>query len=113
GVTTYERGKAKTLDSDLLASDAAHTLSDVWVTISVIIGLIAVKLGVAWMDSVVALAIVVLIAYTGWQIIRKTSRILVDAAPISAEALSQVVRGVSGVQKVLQARSRGVKEAVH
>lgn len=112
-VTIYERKKAIELKSSLLSADSAHTASDVWVTISVIVSLIAVKLGLLWMDAVVALAIVVLIGYTAWGIVKQTSTVLVDAAPISAEDITQAVTGTPGVQKIIRARSRGAEDAIH
>lgn len=113
GVTTYERRQSVKLQSDLLAADASHTLSDVWVTLSVIASLIAVRLGLAWMDAVAALAIVGFIAYTGGQILLRTSKVLVDAAPIASEEITQAITGTPGVQKVIRARSRGARDAVH
>ena len=112
-VTFYERKKAIELKSSLLSADSAHTASDVWVTISVIFSLIAVQLGLVWMDAVVALAIVVLIGYTAWGIVKQTSTVLVDAAPISAEDITQVITGTPGVQKIIRARSRGAEDAIH
>lgn len=112
-VTVYERRAATRLESDLLAADADHTASDVGVTVTVIFSLIAVELGLAWMDAAAALGIVVLIGFTAWGIVRRTSNILVDTAPIRAEALTETITGTPGVQKVLRARSRGAKDAVH
>ncbi len=112
-VATYERRAAHRLNSDLLAADADHTASDVWVTISVIISLIAVELGLAWMDAAAGLAIVGLIVFVAWGIVRRTSPVLVDAAPIPPHDIAQVVDGTPGVEKVLRARSRGTQDAVH
>ncbi len=112
-VTTYEHRAAHRLGSDLLAADADHTASDVGVTITVIFSLIAVELGLKWMDAVAALGIVGLIGFTAWGIVRRTSNILVDSAPIGAEALTETVTGTPGVQKVLRARSRGSRDAIH
>ena len=111
-VTIYERRKAVELKSSLLSADAAHTASDVWVTISVIFSLIAVGFGLTWMDAVVALLIVGLIGYTAWGIVKQTSTVLVDAAPISAEDITQVAIGTPGIQKIIRARSRGAEDAI-
>jgi divalent metal cation (Fe/Co/Zn/Cd) transporter len=96
-----------------LAADADHTLSDVWVTLSVIASLVAVKLGLQWMDALVALVIVAFIVFTAWGIVRKTATVLVDAAPIAPEAITQAASGTPGVQRVLRARSHGTPDAVY
>ncbi|NDJ86549.1 MAG: cation-efflux pump [Chloroflexi bacterium] len=112
-VASYERHQANQLNSELLTADAQHTASDIWVTLSVIASLIAVELGLAWMDAVAALGIVGLIAYIAWGIVRRTSTVLVDAAPIPSEAITQVVSDTPGIQRVLRARSRGARDAIH
>jgi len=45
-VVWYETRRGKALDSDVLQSDAKHTLSDIWVTLGVIVSLVLVKMGV-------------------------------------------------------------------
>src|SRR5690606_27885867 len=44
-VSSYERHKGKQLRSSLLLADADHTRSDIFVSLSVIISLVAVQLG--------------------------------------------------------------------
>ena len=112
-VVLYERSKGKKLSSELLKADAAHTTSDVWVTISVIAGLIGVKLGLGWMDAAVSLLIVVVIGYTAWGILRRTGGVLVDEAPLSPEKLAEIAELTPGVSKVVRVRSRGTEDAVH
>lgn len=113
GVAFYERKKAKKLNSELLKADAAHTASDVWVTISVIGGLIGVEIGIGWMDAVVTLGIVGVIGYTAWEILRRTSGVLVDEAPLPPNDLAEIAELTPGVSHVVRARSRGTKDAVH
>lgn len=113
GVAWYEKRAAHRLESPLLQADSQHTASDVWVTLSVIGGLIAVRLGLEWVDAVIALFIVGLILRIAWKILQKTSMVLVDAAPISADELEKVTDTTPGVQKTLRARSRGSEQSVH
>lgn len=44
-VAFYERRVGRRVKSNILIADATHTMSDIWVTITVIIGLIGVWLG--------------------------------------------------------------------
>lgn len=112
-VTIYERRAAKRLHSELLAADAAHTGSDVWVSLSVLASLIGVGLGLVWLDAVVALLIVGVIVRVAWQIVQRTSTVLVDAAPLPADVIEKAIDGTPGVAKVIRARSRGSQDAIH
>lgn len=113
-VTLYEQHHGKRLRSEILLADSRHTRVDVWVTISVIISLgIMQWTGWAWLDAVMALAIVVLIGRAGWQIVTETGRVLVDTAPYSGEALRDILGDVPNVQHVLRVRSRGTEDAAH
>lgn len=81
-VTTYERREGKRLRSEFLLADAEHTRSDVLVSLTVIASLIAVRLGVLWVDAVAALIVVVLLGRAAWQIVSRSASILVDQATI-------------------------------
>jgi len=106
-ITRYESRRGNELKSDILLADAAHTRSDIFVSLSVIIGLAAVKAGWLWVDAAAALVIVVFIAHTGWQIIRRASNILADSAVIDIEAVEQIALSVDGVKSCHKIRSRG------
>ncbi|MCI0713806.1 MAG: cation-efflux pump [Chloroflexi bacterium] len=112
GVATYERRQAKRLESQLLLADAQHTTTDIWVTISAMLSLVLVEAGLGWMDAVIALLIVGFIGRVGWRIIRDTSMVLVDSAPLTAKELKAAVEDTPGVQKVLRARSRGREDNI-
>ena len=53
-VVTYEARQGKALKSDILLADAAHTRTDLFVTVSVVVSLIATRFGLAWVDLLVA-----------------------------------------------------------
>lgn len=112
-VTVYESRRGRELGSSLLLADAAHTRSDIFVSLSVVAGLVAVRLGWRWMDAVVALAIVVFIAYTGLQIIRRASDVLADSTAIDPKLVEQVVMSVDEVESCHKIRSRGTPQAIH
>lgn len=112
-VSSYERHKGKQLHSSLLLADADHTRSDIFVSLSVIISLVAVRLGWLWMDALVALVIVFVIGRTGWQIVRRASEVLSDCAVIDATQVEDIVTSVEGVQSCHKIRSRGTDHATH
>jgi cation diffusion facilitator family transporter len=111
-VTMYETKSGKRLGSDILLADASQTRVDFLVSFSVIIGLIATRLGFAWMDTVIALLIVVLIGRTAFTILYKTTQILVDAAAIDPTEISRIVSDVPGVDNILRVRSRGPADTI-
>jgi len=107
GVTTWERRAASRLSSSILLADARHTGSDVFVTLSVIAGLIAVSLGLSWADVALALVVAAVIAWSAWQIIREAALSLSDEAVASTERIEQAARSVAGVRGIHNIRTRG------
>ncbi len=111
-VSRYQRREGQRLKSELLIADAANTGTDVFVTISVLISMVLVSLGLKWADPLAALLIVVLIARAAWQIMRSTGGVLVDTAPFAADRLAMLAQSVPSVLRVVRARSRGPADAV-
>jgi len=112
-VARYERRQAEELGSPFLASDAAHTSSDVVVTLGVIVTVGLVNAGFAVLDSVMALGIAAFIAWTGVQVLRQNLRYLADAAALEPERVHAVVVQVAGVASAHKIRTRGVPGNIH
>src|SRR6266852_4667205 len=53
-VAWYENRRGHELSSELLIADAAHTRTDVFITIGVLIGVLLSRRGLTWVDPVVA-----------------------------------------------------------
>jgi cation diffusion facilitator family transporter len=112
-VNRYQRRAGERLNSTILLADAQHTGSDILVTLGVITSTLLVALtGLAWVDLLAALVVVVLIARAAWGIFRTTGSVLVDTAPFSEEELAALVASVPAVHAVLRARSRGDRDDV-
>ncbi len=107
GVTQWERRVGKRLQSSILLADSRHTGSDVFVTISVIVGLVAVKIGLAWADVALALVVAGVIAWGAWTIIREAALALSDVAVAAVEVVQQAAGAVPGVRGVHNIRTRG------
>ena len=105
-VTWFERREGERLQSAFLIADAAHTRSDVLVSCSVLAGLLLIKSGYTWFDPVISLGVAVMIAASGYQIFRATVPVLVDAAPVPAQRIAEIVQSVPGVHSVHDIRSR-------
>jgi cation diffusion facilitator family transporter len=112
-VARYERVQAERLESPFLASDAAHTSSDVLVTLGVIVTVGLVQVGYPMLDALMALGIAGFIAWTGVQVLRQNLRYLADAAALEPEAVRAAVMSVPGVGGAHKIRTRGTPGDVH
>lgn len=112
-VTTYESRQGRRLNSTILLVDAAHTRSDILVSMSVIAGLVAVKLGWTWVDTSVALLVMIFIAHTGWQITRRASGVLLDRAVLDPKEVQRIALMVDGVASCHRIRSRGTGATIY
>jgi cation diffusion facilitator family transporter len=112
-VVWYETREGKRLGSDFLIADALHTRADIFVSLSVAGGLIAVKLGFPIADPILALVIAFVIAKIGIDIIRESSPILMDGAAMPSDEMVQTALSVPGVVSSHRVRSRGHEGAVY
>ncbi len=112
-VVWYELRAGRRLGSDFLVADALHTRADVFVSLSVMGGLIAVKLGFPPADPILALVVALLIAKIGIDIIREGSPTLMDGVMMPPDQVERVAMSVPGVRSCHQVRSRGHDGAVY
>lgn len=106
-ITRYEAKVGRRLGSDLLLADAAHTKSDVYTTIAVLAGLVAIRMGYPAADPVATILVAILIAHTGWDIVKETVPVLVDSRAVEPGRIEELALGVDGVHAAYQIRSRG------
>lgn len=111
-VSSFELRRGRQLQSPILSADAMHTRSDIFATLAVLVSLVAAKAGFAWLDIVVALLIVGLIAWSALQIIRHSLITLTDASRVDSAVVEQVACDVAGVLACHQVRSRGFEDAI-
>ena len=114
-VAFYERSVGKRNGSAILIADAQHTMSDVWVTIMVIGGLIGVWQGevlklpqLQYLDVILAFPVALLVFYSGWQVLKENLPWLVDEMAIAPEIIQEIVMEVPGVINCHNIASRGV-----
>lgn len=112
-VTRYETARGKALGSDLLVSDALHTKSDIYVSISVIVSLIGVKAGWPWLDPMAGIVIAGLILKAAVDILRHSADVLCDSAVVEEARIESAILELDGVRKCHKIRTRGRKDAVH
>ena len=86
-VVIYERTVGKSTRSQILLADAAHTMSDVWITILVILGLVGVWGGYQWLDVLLALPVGILVLKSAWEVLTSNLPWLVDEMAIDPEQI--------------------------
>lgn len=112
-VMAYESKKGKQLGSDFLVSDAKHTKSDIFVSLSVIVSLVFTKLGYYFVDTITGIIIVVLIGRIGYQIVKKASDVLVDTLRLDTSAIEIIVKRIDGVKGCHDIRNRGAEHSIY
>jgi cation diffusion facilitator family transporter len=112
-VVWYELRAGRRLHSDVLVADALHTRADIFVSLSVIGGLIAVRMGYPVADPIIALVVALFIAKIGIDIIRESSPTLMDEAAMVPMEVEQIALEVPGVVSCHKVRSRGHEQAVY
>lgn len=107
-VSWYERRVGEKIGSKILIADAFHTMSDIWISMTVIAGLIGVWLGYQWLDIVFAFPVAVLVFRSGWEVLQQNIPWLVDEMAIAPETLQEIVLQVPGVLNCHDIASRGL-----
>lgn len=94
-------------DSEALRADATDRLADVFAIGAVLIGLVGVRMGFVWADSMAALLVAGIIARTAAMVAWRSGDILMDRAPAGAEQqLRAAIQAVPGVREVRSVRVR-------
>lgn len=93
--------------SEALEADALHFGSDMWSSVAVLIGLVAVALGYPAADSAAAIVVAIFICVAGWRLVRRTVDTLTDTAPAGAAAkITAIAAQLPGVVTVERVRVR-------
>lgn len=83
--------------SKALEADGHHILSDFWTTMGIAAGLLAVKLtGLRWLDPFMALVVGLLLARTGFRLVKESSQALLDME--DPDVLRKVLAAMNGVR---------------
>ena len=114
-VAYYERKVGNKLGSQILIADATHTMSDVWITIAVLLSLIGIWQSEVWqipqlqyLDLLLAFPVAFLVLKSGWKVLKTNLPWLVDEIAIAPELIHQIVMEVPGVINCHDIASRGL-----
>lgn len=111
-VVKYETKRGEQLKSSILISDAKHTQSDVYVSLSVIVSLIAIRLGFPVVDSIVSILIGVLILKAGIEILIDAINVLIDGRIISSDEICNKVMEHPEARHCHDIRTRGKENQI-
>lgn len=105
-IVMYERRRGRELSSSFLVADAAHTNSDLYVTLLALASLGLTRLGFGTLDPGLAVLVALIIAWNGYQILKETVPILVDERGLDSADVRQIVERIPRVAEVRSVRSR-------
>ncbi len=83
-------------------------LTDTWMMGIVLVCLVVINRGYRWLDPVLAVLLVMLLARSLWQVIHQQLPMLLKPMAIAPEAISKVVCQVEGVTRCNRILSRGL-----
>ena len=89
-------GVARRHDSITIEADAKHLMTDVWTSLAVVAGLLVVLVAPGWylLDPIMAIAVALHIVYTGVDLLRRSTRGLMDAS-LPEEELDRIGRVIA------------------
>jgi cation diffusion facilitator family transporter len=107
GASSYEFRQGRRQRSELLIADARHSGANILISVAVLAGLPFLRLGYTWVDPALALVVTVVMAKLGYDIVRDSTPVLVDRAPLDPDDIARVVDTVEGVTSYHRIRSHG------
>jgi cation diffusion facilitator family transporter len=112
-VSRYEGRRGRELSSQILVADSYHTRSDVYASVSVMLGFLAVRVGYPVFDPLIAVFMGFLIAKTAYRIVRDSATVLCDSSVIDDHIVLKVVESISGIQGCHKIRTRGSEGEIY
>lgn len=99
---------ARRLRSSMLHANAWHSRSDAISSIVVMVGVGGTMAGLQYLDAIAAVAVALMIAKIGWELLWKSLKELIDTALETerVEAIRQTIMNVSGVNELHMLRTR-------
>ncbi|MDH5480416.1 MAG: cation diffusion facilitator family transporter [Nitrosomonas sp.] len=104
----YTMAAARRLRSEMLMANAWHSRSDAISSIVVVIGIAGAMHGYPYLDAVAAVVVAVMIAKIGFNLVRSSSKELIDTAldPEKIKTIRGHIFDINGVRSIHMLRSR-------
>ncbi|APA01666.1 MULTISPECIES: cation diffusion facilitator family transporter [Bacillus] len=113
-VYRYTKGLAKKVNSQALSAAAADNKSDALVSIGTFIGIFASQFHLAWVDTVTAFIIGVIICKTAWDIFKESSHSLTDGFDVKhISDYKKTIEQIAGVSRLKDIKARYLGSSVH
>lgn len=112
-VVAYERVMARRLNSELLRADSWHTLTDVFVSLTVLVALVGIKLDFKMLDPIFSMLIGGVIVATALSILKSSTDVLSDHAVLDVARIERIARRTPHVRDCHEIRSRGREDQVY
>lgn len=100
--------QSRSVHSLALKLNTQHILADAWLTLVVLIGLIAIGRGYTWVDPLLSIVLVALAVKSLWQMLQGQLPMLLKPTAIAPEAIAQIACQVEGVTRCTRILSRGM-----
>lgn len=108
----YEKRRGEELESPILTADAAHTRSDIAVSLLSLGSLLAAPFA-WWVDPLLAFCVLLYLGKAAWGIVRENLPAFTDRQALEPEEVSEVVLEVDGVLDCDSIRSHGNAVSIH
>ncbi|SEL97810.1 cation diffusion facilitator family transporter [Paenibacillus sp. OK003] len=106
-VYRYNKRLALKIKSQAVMAAAKDNISDAWVSIGTVIGIIGSQFGLPWLDPLTAVAVGILICKTAWDIFREATHHLTDGFDEKLiKEYRSTIANVDGVEAVKDLRAR-------
>jgi len=105
-VVQYERNRGRALQSVFLLADASHTRGDIYVTGLALASLGLTRVGLGVLDPALALVVALMIAHSGYQVLKDSIPVLVDQRGVEATRLQLLIQTIPEVIDIRRIRSR-------
>lgn len=104
----FERYESRVLEIIALRHNANHILRDVWLTILMLFGLVGVSQGMVWLDSLMAIVLIVMLIPSVWRILSWQLPSMLYQVAIAPEVLAHMAIKVEGVAECSRIHSKGI-----
>ncbi|WP_145330903.1 cation diffusion facilitator family transporter [Paenibacillus xylanexedens] len=106
-VYRYNKRLATQIKSQAVMAAARDNISDAWVSIGAVVGIVGSQFGLPWLDPVTAIIVGLLICKTAWDIFREATHHLTDGFDVELiQEYRETIAGIDGVEKVKDVRAR-------
>lgn len=106
-VYRYNKRLAIKTNSQALKAASKDNLSDAWVSIGAVVGIVGAQFHLSWLDPVAAFVVGLFICKTAWDIFAETSHTLTDGFDdTKLQQYEQTIEETEGVRRVIDLKGR-------